>query len=190
MALRPAILALLVVSTVAAGQQPKPDEAKAHLDRGDALYEKGDFDGAIGELRESIRLKPDCAEAHADLGVALRAKGDLDGAITEFREAVRLLPDFVEAQGALKLALLKKSSLDKVAQCREAVRSKPDDPQGHFNLGAALVNNGDVNGAIPDSVRPFGLSRTSPTPIEFSAPCFLSRVTTMGRYRRLGRMFG
>ncbi len=69
--------------------QAKADDAKAHFDRGMALGDKGDLNGAITEFREAIRLKPDYAEAHYNLGVAFAHKGDLDGAIAELREAIR-----------------------------------------------------------------------------------------------------
>jgi len=70
----------------------KPGDAKAYLDRGTRLYGKGDFDGAIAELRESIRLKPDLAEAHNHLGAALEAKGDRQAALEEYRKAFELDP--------------------------------------------------------------------------------------------------
>jgi len=92
-------LALLLFTTAWAGPprlpqlalgstpQAKADDAKAHFDRGEALYGKGDLDGAIAEYREAIRLKRDDALAHYHLGNALYGKGDPDGAITEWREA-------------------------------------------------------------------------------------------------------
>ncbi len=89
---------VLLVSTAAwAGPQANPGDAKAHLDRGAALYEKGDLDGAIGEYREAIRLKPDDADAHFHLGVALRANsllkpapGSLGSVIPERRQMPRV----------------------------------------------------------------------------------------------------
>ncbi len=101
-------LALLVSAAAGAAPQSRPGgtgDANAHYDRGNALYEKGDLEGAIAELREAIRLKPDDAKAHYSLGVALRAKGDLDAAIPELREAIRLKPDFAEAHYNLGFAL-------------------------------------------------------------------------------------
>ena len=45
-----------------ADPQAKPGDAGVHLNRATALYERGDLDGAIAELREAIRLKPDLAK--------------------------------------------------------------------------------------------------------------------------------
>lgn len=68
--------------------QSKPEDVKAHFDRGVAFSKKGDLDGGIVQFREAIRLKPDFAEAHDQLGVALAHKGDLDGAIAEYRRLI------------------------------------------------------------------------------------------------------
>jgi len=39
---------------------------------GFALYHKGQYDAAIAEYREAIRLKPGFAEAHNNLGMAIK----------------------------------------------------------------------------------------------------------------------
>src|SRR5438067_1602731 len=90
-------LALLVSTSACTAAQANPDDAEAHYNLGNALYVKGDHDGAIAEYREAIRVKPDHAEAHHNLGSALDDKGDHDGAIAEWHEAIRLKPDLAKA---------------------------------------------------------------------------------------------
>ena len=43
-----------------------------HYTLGNALYLKGQYDPAIAEYKEAIRLKPDYALAHNNLGMALK----------------------------------------------------------------------------------------------------------------------
>jgi hypothetical protein len=43
-----------------------------------------EFDGAIAEYREVVRLDPDNSHTHYHLGLALEANGDWDGAIAEY----------------------------------------------------------------------------------------------------------
>ena len=108
MKLRLVALALLVVATAWAGPQSRQGgtgDAKAHLDRGNALYSKGNLVAAIAEYREAIRLKPDYAQAHYSLGDLLGGKGDHDAAITEYREAIRLKPDWGAAHLDLGVVL-------------------------------------------------------------------------------------
>src|SRR5579859_5038205 len=139
-------LALLVSMTDCAGPR-----ANAHFDRGFALYEKGDHDGAIAEYREAIRLRPDYAEAHYNLGIALSGKGDLDGAIGEYRQAIRLKPEDATAHYNLGTALWGKGDRDgAIGEYRQAIRLKPEDAEAHDNLGAALHGTGDDEGAIAE----------------------------------------
>ena len=134
----------------------QPPDAKArlaegHFLKGYALFSKNDFDGAIAEYREAIRLKPDLADAHGLLGLAQEQKGDLDGAIAEYREAIRLKPDFAETHYDLGLTLGKKGELDgAIAEYREAIRLKPDYAEAHNFLGVALGEKGDLDGEIAE----------------------------------------
>ena len=81
--------------------QGKPDlvidDAYAYNNRGDAYANKGDYDKAIADYTEAIRLKPDYAYAYYGRGKAYAEKGDLDKAIADYTVAVRLKPDFAAA---------------------------------------------------------------------------------------------
>jgi Flp pilus assembly protein TadD len=128
------------------------DEANSKDERqGEALVEKGDYDGAIAKYREIIRQHPSNAVAHSNLSGALRLKGDLDGAIAEANEAIHIKPHLAVAHTALAMALGKKGDLDgAIAQYRETIRIKPDLPNVHHLLGLALMRKNDVNDAIAE----------------------------------------
>jgi len=64
------ILSLMLVLS-AFGAAGCSHDAGAHHRLGSALYAKGQYDAAIAEFKEAIRLNPDFAEAHNDLGSAL-----------------------------------------------------------------------------------------------------------------------
>ncbi len=74
MKLKLLVLALFMGTAAWAGPQLQPSEAKAHLDRGNAHYNKRDLNAAITEFREAIRLNPNGAAAHCGLADALREK--------------------------------------------------------------------------------------------------------------------
>ena len=59
-----------------------------------AFSDRGDWDAAIREQREAVRLFPAMGVAHKALAHALQSAGRLDEAVAEFREAVRLDPAF------------------------------------------------------------------------------------------------
>jgi tetratricopeptide (TPR) repeat protein/tRNA A-37 threonylcarbamoyl transferase component Bud32 len=131
----------------------RPDSPGAHLNLGMLLRDqKCDYDGAIAEYREAIRLKKDYAEAHHNLGYALYLRGRLDEAIAEYREAIRLKKDDAQAQLNLGIALSAKGRLDEaIAEYREAIRINKDHLGAHLNLGALLCDQKrDYDGAIAE----------------------------------------
>ena len=67
--------------------------------RGLAYKKKGQWDKAIGDYDEAIRLKPDFAFALNNRGNAYYGKGHFDRAIKDYDLAIRLKPDFSEAFG-------------------------------------------------------------------------------------------
>jgi Flp pilus assembly protein TadD len=83
----------------------------AHLNLAKVLARQENFDAAIPEFQEVLRLTPDDPDAHHELGVALESKGELESAIAEFNEALRLRPYFVAADVELARcnALLKRA---------------------------------------------------------------------------------
>ena len=64
--------------------------------RGAAWSKKEEFDNAIKDLTEAIRLDPQAATDN-DRGIAWRAKKDYDKAIEDYTEAIRLDPKHVVA---------------------------------------------------------------------------------------------
>ena len=62
---------------------------------------KGDFDKALADLTEAIRLDPKLAQAYLCRGEAYSEKGEHGKAIADITEAIRLEPKNAKAQNAL-----------------------------------------------------------------------------------------
>jgi tetratricopeptide (TPR) repeat protein len=106
----------------------KPDYASAFNNRGLALHEKGDIEGAMKNYNEAIRLKPDNAAAYYNRGRSRQAKGDPEGAVKDCTEAIRLKPDYAHAFLVRGLAREATGDLEgALKDYNEAIRFKPDD---------------------------------------------------------------
>ena len=68
------------------------NQAISYGNRGNAYYDKMDYDRAIADVNEAIRLDPKHANAYNGRGTVYRAEGDNDRAISDFNEAIRLDP--------------------------------------------------------------------------------------------------
>jgi tetratricopeptide (TPR) repeat protein len=110
--------------------------ATLHLDA-------GEFDEAIAEYRESLRLNRESAPTHYNLGYALSARGRRDEALAEFEEALRIDPDYAQAHnnlGALQqIAGRAEAALE---HYRRATMLRPDNVESHANFGQLLSIRG------------------------------------------------
>ncbi|MBI5345240.1 MAG: tetratricopeptide repeat protein [Deltaproteobacteria bacterium] len=123
-----------------AAESPSPsatvvDEGKAHFDKGVQLSMKGQYDEAIKEYEETIKLNPKSAQAYNNLGFAYMDKGDVERAIESQKKAVELNASLANAYYGLALALEKKG--DK----KEALKNwkefmKMSEPHGKWWLKA------------------------------------------------------
>jgi tetratricopeptide (TPR) repeat protein len=65
--------------------------------KGRALTTSGNYEEAIAELSEAIRLQPDFARAYNARGYVYLLKRDYQRALADFDEAVRLDPNYANA---------------------------------------------------------------------------------------------
>ena len=93
---------------------------------------KDEFDNAISDYTDAIRLNPDYAKAYYNRALihAYAEKGDLDNAIRDYTEVIRLNPDDAKAyynRGVARLGLRKweeaKSDLTSARNMGEDIRA-------------------------------------------------------------------
>jgi tetratricopeptide (TPR) repeat protein len=71
--------------------------AETFFSSGNEKYTKKDYQGAIADYSEVIRLKPDNAEAFQNRGNAKSELGDKQGAIADYSQFIRSNPDDADA---------------------------------------------------------------------------------------------
>ena len=69
------------------------ERESAYFNRGLAYQAKGDYDRAIADYDQVIRLNPEAIHAYNNRGVAYNAKGDHHRAIANLDQAIRLNPE-------------------------------------------------------------------------------------------------
>jgi tetratricopeptide (TPR) repeat protein len=104
-----------------------PEKAQAHTWRGNARGELLEYDGAIDDFDEAIRLDPKNALAYRGRGIAWGQKGEHERALTDFGEAIRLGPDDALALYNRGVVHAKSGAYDlAIADFGEAIRLNPN----------------------------------------------------------------
>ena len=84
--------------------------AKEQVNEGVALYEKGDYAGALSKFEKATESDPALAAAWSDKGCALGRLGKRDAALEAFNKALQIAPNNREAREGRELCLRMLSS--------------------------------------------------------------------------------
>ena len=111
---------------IKAGSRKGGELAMVYVNRCVANITKKDYDRAVADCGESIRLDPRGARAYSGRCWALLDKREYDRALPDCDEAIRLDPEFAAAFNNRCAVLNSKNELDRaVADCSEAIRLNP-----------------------------------------------------------------
>jgi tetratricopeptide (TPR) repeat protein len=121
--------------------------------------QEGNFESAIIDYTEAIRLNPKDASAFNNRGIALDLSGYHDDAIADFNAAIRLESDYANAYNNRGAAYgMKKDWAHAIADYTEAIRCEPTDPVFYYNRGEINFNLGNYMIALPDFQQALKLS--------------------------------
>jgi len=100
--------------------------AIAYNIRGNAYSKNNEYDRAIHDYDESIRLNPNYAKAFNNRGIAYQKKGEYERAIEDFNEAIKLNPDYAIAFANRAETYQKNGEYDNAARdYDEVIRLQP-----------------------------------------------------------------
>jgi len=92
-------------STAAVQTAVASSPAKEQVNEGIALYEQGDYQGALDKFEKATEADPTLAAAWSDKGCALGRLGERDAALEAFNKALEFEPDNREAREGKDLCL-------------------------------------------------------------------------------------
>ena len=130
-----------------------PENAAAHYNLGDALFERSKWREAAQHYGEAARIAPDYAAAHNNLALSLARLGDYEGARTHYLSATEIAPDIELYRMNFGSLLLVRGEFDAAAQQFEAaIRAAPTSASGHALLAAARFGQHRISEAERESV--------------------------------------
>jgi tetratricopeptide (TPR) repeat protein len=125
--------------------------ASAYNHRGLIWGRRQEYDIAIADYNEAIRLDPSYASAFMNRAIAWRAKKEYDKAIADYDKAIRLDPGYASAFNNRGNALRAKKEYDKaIADFNEAIRLDPGLAPAFMNRGYAWQHKKEYDKAIAD----------------------------------------
>ena len=127
-----------------------PTEARWRYARAVAWTNKGEWDIAIADYTELIKLKRLPAFYHVR-GICYQAKGEHDKAIDDFNEAIRIDPRSARYHNSRSESWYDKANYTRaITDADEAIRLEPNLASAFTNRGRAHEKLGDVGLAVAD----------------------------------------
>ncbi|GGI29270.1 hypothetical protein GCM10010987_53570 [Bradyrhizobium guangdongense] len=140
----------------------QPSQAVYNL-RGSAYYDKGDYDIAIADFDDALKLGPPSGIIFHNRGNAWRGKGDYAKAIDDYDKSIRADPRSAfsfQNRGIAKEALGDPDGA--LADINQAIRLDPTLPQPLINRTAIWRARGDLDRAIADGSEAIRLVKDKP----------------------------
>lgn len=137
--------------------QKNPAAPMAWANLADAAVHQQQFDDAINDFRQSIRLDSDNINVREDFAQLLNALGRTDEAEAELRAVLARQPNSAHVHNNIGALLLAKGQVnDAAAEFAAAVKSAPGNVQAHINLANACTRLGrydDAMNALEEAMR-------------------------------------
>ncbi|MBI2296795.1 MAG: tetratricopeptide repeat protein [Betaproteobacteria bacterium] len=141
-----------------------PEFGNAYYYRAAAWRLKKDWDKAISDLSEVIRIFPNerrlADPAYFERGLAWMRKEEPDKAIADFSQAIKIDPSFREYYYNRALVWRDKKEFDKaIADFSEVIKLEPDNASAYYERGEAWVAKKELDQAIADFSESIRLAR-------------------------------
>jgi tetratricopeptide (TPR) repeat protein len=128
-----------------------------------AKYTIRDFEGAMADYNEAIRLNPVYAGCYYNRGIVFYSNQRYEEAFQDYSKAIGLNPQFAscyDARGILYMDVIRNDSLA-LADYNQAIRYNPGFAQAYFNRGILQMRRQNPDAACSDfrKVRQLGYNQ-------------------------------
>jgi len=125
--------------------------AAAYLERGRGYAAKGDYDQAVEQYNEALKLDPKYAVAYNNRGNVYRDKKDYIAAIADYNQAIKLDPKFALPYNDRGYANYLKKDYDRaIADYGEAIKLDPKNALAYNRRGSVYYERKNYDRAIAD----------------------------------------
>jgi tetratricopeptide (TPR) repeat protein len=159
----PEISITICSALIQSGRLSGRDLAIAHTDRGVAYVTLLDYDRALQDFDQAIRVDGTYAKAFANRGAVYGAKQDFDKAIEDFTRVVTLEPASAHAfADRAGMHRLNGQHGEAIRDYSEAIRLDPAFAEAILNRALMLAGTSRCGDAIPDFTRAIELWESEP----------------------------
>ena len=132
-------------------EEASPTDARTYYHRGNAYYEKSDFDKAIESYNMAVVLNPNFSEAYFNRGLSYYNKKEFDKAVSDYNRAAELDPRNAVIYNNRGDAYYRKQDFDKaILDYDKAVSLNPRYLKAYYNRGLAYACQQDYERAVED----------------------------------------
>jgi tetratricopeptide (TPR) repeat protein len=143
--------------------KPEPEAASTHVSQARYYALTDDYEKALGEVREALRLEPDNPDLHNEAAVLYGSEKNFEEEIAERREAVRIVPYGYFERQLLANALKDQGHPEEaVREWEELTFLSPKDERASVALAEAYEEQNEWQAAVGELKRILELRPESP----------------------------
>lgn len=161
-------LRLLEYGMARLAQELEPDEHRLHrvvlrYNRAQVYVGTGEFQKALEEYEEVVRIDPNFPEHHFNLGMVLRRLGRNSEALASFASALEISPPFPEAYYNLADTRMELGDpAGALADFSQVIQLDPKHIDARINRAGLRCDEGDLDGAWADVTAGLALAPENP----------------------------